>query len=540
MTALEDARRAVARGAWPEALDAFARAEISTLAPEDLEALADAAWWSCRLDESMAIRQKAYAGYMEAGTKRRAAYAAWFLAYDHYTKGEASVGSGWMGRAERLLSDEPECLEHAYLELAASDAAQDRGDFDDARLHAQRVLKIGERFGSADVVAMGVQSLGRILIGRGDVEAGTKLLDEAMTSVVAGELSPFITGWIYCNVLIACLGTADLRRAGEWAAAARAWIESLGEGTPYHGLCRMYQVEVTVMRGRWAEAESDAARASEELAAFEPHIASLAHYALGEIRRRRGDLREADAAFMRAHELGADPQPGLALLRLAEGNIEAAVAGLRLPLAGEGPPTVERARLLGAQVEVSLAAEDVDSARRAASELERIASARPANTFFEACAASARAAVHLAAAEVDPALYASRRAWVLWQELKLPYETARARVLLGLASRAATDEERARMEIEAARAAFERLGARIDAARAGALLHPPAAFPRGLSAREVEVLRLVAAGKTNRQIAAEMVISEHTVRRHLQNIFAKLNVTSRAAATAFAVENSLA
>ena len=501
--------------------------------------MADAAWWSCRLDESIAVRQKAYSGFAARGANRRAAYAAWFLAYDYYTKGETSLGSGWMSRAERHLVDEPECLEHAYLALAASDAAQDRGDFDEARLHAERVLKIGERFGSADIVAMGIQSLGRILIGRGDVAEGTKLLDEAMTSVVAGDLSPFITGWIYCNVLIACLANADLLRAGEWAEAARAWVESLGEGSPYHGLCRMYHVEVTTMRGSWAEAESDAARASEELASFEPHIASLAHYAIGEIRRRRGDLRGADAAFMRAHELGADPQPGLALLRLAQGNVEAAVTGLRLPLAGDASPTVERARVLAAKVEVSLAAEDIDSAREATGELEHIASARPTNPFFEACAATAQVAVHLADGEVDPALYAARRAWVLWQELKLPYETARARLMLGLASRAAGDEERARMELDAARVAFERLGAGVDAAHAADLLHPRAAFPGGLSAREVEVLRLVATGKTNRQIAAEMVVSEHTIRRHLQNIFVKLGVTSRTAAAAFAVENSL-
>ncbi|HEX2259791.1 MAG TPA: response regulator transcription factor [Actinomycetota bacterium] len=535
---ISKALEAVRRGDWPEAYELFQGVDASVLNPEELEAKADSAWWTSRLDESMSVRQKAIKGFTAAGANRRAAYAEWFLAIDHMLKGDISVASGWLQRAKRHLENEALCIEQGYLALTEADEAKHGGDYERARKLAERVIDIGHACGSRDVIAMGIQTLGRVRIAEGSLAEGLQLLDEAMSSVIAGELTPLITGWIYCDVLTTCLEVADLRRAGEWTDAANAWCETLPEGTPYHGLCRVYRVEVTALRGAWDEAEAQADRATRELLAFEPQFAGEAFYELGEIRRRRGALAAAEEAYRRGHELGRDPQPGLALLRLSEGKPAAASSALRVSLSSGSGSYLQRTRLLAAQVETALALGDVTTASIATEELEAIASEWD-SPVLKAISAMSRASLELAEGEVDAALASGRRAWSLWQDLKVPYEAARARLMIGKASRFAGDEERARLEIEAALASFEKLGARLDARVAGELLKRPAELPKGLSRREVEILRLVAAGRTNREIAAEMFISEHTVSRHLQNIFTKLGVSSRSAATAFAFENQL-
>lgn len=359
-----------------------------------------------------------------------------------------------------------------------------------------------------------------------------------MCSVLGEELHPLMVGWVFCSVLVICFEMADLRRAAEWTDAAMAWCESLPGTTPYHGLCRVHRAEVATLRGAWEEAEAEAGRAGEELLALEPFVAGEAFYAMGEVRRRRGRLAEAEEAFVQAHELGRVPQPGLALVRLAQGRAAEAEAALRLSLATVTAPVLTRSRLLAAAVEIALARDHPDAAGLAAAELEELAAGADASVV-EATAIIARAAVQLAAGHTDEAVRSAARAWTLWQQLRMPYEAAQARVVLGKACRAAGDEARARMELEAAEAGFHRLGAEGDAGDVARLLARGPVHPRGLTAREVEVLRLVAAGMTNREIAAEVVLSEHTVGRHLQNIFTKLQVSSRAAAAAFAVEHHL-
>jgi DNA-binding CsgD family transcriptional regulator len=536
---IDRARDAVARAAWPEAYDELRALDPTTLTPEDIEGLADAAWWICKMDESITTRQKCYASYAAAGDRARSGFVAVRLCIEHFLRGEPSVGAGWLSRAREDLRDEPEGFQHGFLALIEATVARFRGELDAASVLAKRATEIGRRFEHRDLIAMAIHTEGLVLIAQGRVPEGMALLDQAMTSVISGELTDFFTGAVYCNVLEACLQLADLRRAGEWSEAARAWCDSLAPGSPYPGICRVNRAQVAVFQGAWTEAEAEAVRASQELMSFDPLAAGSAFYETGEIRRRIGNDAGAEEAFGRAYEIGFEPQPGLALLRLAQGKPVAALNALRLAAGGESRNRARRARLLSALVEVALAAEDFATATSADRELEAIARAFPA-PVIEATAASSRGAVRLGEGDIPGALEALRRACSVWQELRLPYETARARMAYGLALRAAGDGENARLELRAARSAFERLGAVPDADAVDGLLAEPGDLPRGLTAREVAVLRLVAQGKTNREVAHQLVISEHTVARHLQNIFAKLDVSSRSAATAFAFEHDLA
>jgi DNA-binding CsgD family transcriptional regulator len=511
--------------------------EPAGLSGEELERLADAAWWHSRPQESFSARQRAYSAYAAAGDDPKASWCAARLCVEHFMRGEPSVAAGWLMRAQRHLRDQPECVEHGFLALCEGAVAQFSGRSDDAVAQGERAVELGQRYGDRNLVAMGIHLQGMAHITAGRVEHGMALLDEAMTSVIAGELSPYFTGVIYCNVLATCLAVADLGRATEWNKASMAWCDSLPEDAPFPGFCRLNRIEAASLRGAWSEAEAEARRASAELT-FNPMAAGHAYYQTGEIRRRIGNLDGAEEAFTRAHELGYQPQPGLALLRLAQGRARAALGALSLAVAGESANRLRRARLLAAQVEVAIAAGELGVAAAAADELEAIA-ADFGTPALRASAAMARGALRLAKGEPAEAIEALREACATWQELRLPYETAQARLLYGVAIGRAGHADDARFELRAAQAAFERLGAVLEARRAAELLAAPRGLPGGLSAREAEVLRLVAAGRTNREIAAELTLSEHTVARHLQNIFAKLGVSSRAAATAFAVEHRL-
>jgi ATP/maltotriose-dependent transcriptional regulator MalT len=539
MTDMERAREFAARGSWREAYEEIARIEPSDLAPADLETLGDAAWWLSKREESIGARQRAYTAYAAADDQIGAARMAARLAVEHFVRGEPAVGAGWLAKAHRHAERVPERAEHGLLLMIDATVARFQGDLDGATTLADRAAEIGERYGDPDLLAMAIHTQGLLEIARGHVPEGVALLDEAMTSVLAGEVSPFFTGVIYCDVIGACLELADVGRAGEWDDAARIWCETLPPESPYPGMCRVNRAEIARLRGAWALADEEAARAVDELLAFDPLIAAQALCETGEIRRRRGDLRGAEAAFARAKEIGVDAQPGLALLRLAQGRNDAALAGLRQAISEEPDSRLRRSRLLSAQVEVALAVSDLDTASAAMEQLVGI-SADIASPALTATADAARGAVLLARGDATEAVDVLRRACATWRVLKLPYEAARARAAYGLALRAAGLEEDATFELDAAREAFEQLGAIPDAATVAASIHGAAtALPAGLTARAVEVLRLVAAGRSNRQIAEALVISEHTVARHLQNMFVKLDVSSRAAATAFAFEHGL-
>ncbi len=376
-----------------------------------------------------------------------------------------------------------------------------------------------------------------MLAACGEISAGVALLDEAMVETVSGALSPFVTGWIYCYLLKTCHALGDVSRAGEWTESAVRWCEQQGVSSWYPGVCRLHRCEVASMRGEWTSAEQEALRAADELAPFGDYLSAEGHYIAGEIRRRRGDYAGAEKSFRRSHELGHDPQPGMALIRLATGDAPGAVGQLRLALKSGTHPPMSKARLLAALVCAELELGDTTSAEKSVAELGKLAKASESRLLW-ALLATWHGALLLAKGDLDGALPLLREACAACRQLNLPYEAAQVQMILGEAARKAGDDATARLEFAAARVSFERLGARPDVERI-ARIASVAANPMGLSDREVEVLRLVAAGLSNKDIAATLVISEHTVRRHLSNIFRKIGVTSRSAATAFIVEHDL-
>src|SRR5882724_4502507 len=463
----EDAgRNAFARHAWREAFETLTNARaVRALAVEDDERLAESAWWIGRVDDCIAARERAYVTYMDQRKPRLAAAVAVRLAEDFFRRQAKSLGNGWLKRAERLLQDVPECREHgALLRLHAMLAFDSEGDVEKALGLARRTSDIATRFRDRDLQALAMHDVGRMLVSKGELAQGMALIDEAMAAAVSGELGPRVTGRIYCNMMGTCEKLADYQRAAEWSEAARRWCEPHA-GSGYPGICRVHRAEIMRLRGSWSDAETEALHAAEELQGFYHIAAGEAFYEIGEIRLRMGDLRRAEEVFRQAHELGRDPVPGLALVRLAEGKIEAARALLDRAVAERLEGSLERARLLPASVQIALAAGQLDLAHEAAAELETIAG-RYGSTALHASAAQARGAVQLAKGSGDGAVPSLRRACKLWQEVQLPYETATARALLAAAYRATGRSEDAGLELRAAASTFKGLGADIATASA--------------------------------------------------------------------------
>jgi DNA-binding CsgD family transcriptional regulator len=497
----------------------------------DLELLALAAVMLGRDDDSVAWLERAHQRYLEGGETLRAVRCAAWIVLNLATRGEIGPATGWLGRAQRLVEPLGECAERGWLLLPGVFRHEAAEDFVGAAAVAEDVVRIGERFGDRDLFALAVQAQGYMSIKGGNVREGLALLDEAMVAVTADDLTPVVTGIVYCGVILACQEVYEVRRAREWTRALAKWWSVQPEMVAFTGRCYVHRAEIMQLDGSWREALEEARRAGERFVETGNRAAGLACYRQGELLRLQGDFGAAEAAYREASGFGWEPQPGLAQLRLAQGRTESALAAIRLAEASATVP-LERVRLLPAFVEITLAAGDVDEARRACVELEEIGSGYE-SAMLGAMVAHARGALHLAEGEPREALVSLRLAADAWQSLDTPYEIARTRTLLGDACRLLGDDEAAALEHDAARAIFERLGAKPDLARFGA------SGPHGLSRRELEVLRLVAAGKSNREVAAALVISEHTVARHVQNIFAKLGLSSRAAATAFAFEHDL-
>jgi class 3 adenylate cyclase len=471
---LEAGRDAARRHAWRDAYDLLRRADADgRLGPEDLGSLAEAAWWTGRLEEGLGLRERAYAGFVEAGETRRAAMTAIMLSHNHLARGAMSISSGWLARAERLLGEADEGVEHGHLALVRGLAALEVGELATAREELSRAYDDGVRFGDRNLGAMALVFRGTVLVMTGEVTEGLALLDEATASAVSGELDPLTTGMVYCVTIHSCQELGDCGRAAEWTEAANRWCDR-NDLTGFPGACRVHRAEIMRLRGEWPKAEEQAIQACEELHDYHRRVTAAGFYEIAEIRRRRGDFAAAEEAYRTANELGRSPQPGLALLRLAQGKVEAADAAIKRELAAEPLDPLSRARRLPAQVEISLASGELRRAREAAEELERIADqyrvGERRTPAREGAVQLAWGQIRLAEHDWEGAATALRAARDTWDGVGAPYETAQARMLLGLVYRGEGDEDGAKEELTAAKATFERLGAVLDLQRAAELL----------------------------------------------------------------------
>jgi DNA-binding CsgD family transcriptional regulator len=530
---LERGREAYARRAWLEAHDLLTRAqEQEPLDGWDLELLATTAFMLGRDEDSIAWLERAHHRYLDGDQTHRAVRCATWIGLHLALRGQVGPATGWLGRAQRLLGQEGESAEHGYLLLPAVFQHEVAGDFAAAATVAGEAVRLGERFGDRDLFALAIQAQGSMLIKDGCLREGLALLDEGMVAVTAEELSPIVTGIVYCGVILACQEVYEVRRAREWTRALEDWWALQPDMVAFTGRCLVHRAEVLQLDGAWRDALEEARRAGERFMETGNPAAGLACYRQGELLRLQGEFAAAEEAYKKASSFGWEPQPGLAQLRLAQGRFEAASAAIRRAAAAASLP-LDRARLLPAFVEIMLAVGETESARSACLELQELQRDFDI-AMLVALVAHAKGAVHLAQGNAQAALVELRRALENWQTLEAPYEIARTRALVGEACGLLGDEEAAELALDAAREIFEGLGAKPDLARLAV-----STDPHGLSRRELEVLRLVAAGKTNREIAAALVISEHTVARHVQNIFGKVGVSTRSAATAFAFEHDL-
>lgn len=541
-TALEHARAAFARRAWREARDAFVAARATAaLSRADLGALAVVADLVGDDDLLMEALDEAHAAAVEAGASVEGARWAFWMGFHLITRGEMAAAGGWFGRARRLLEQtEDACVERGYLLLPVALRALEAGELEQARTTAEHAIEMAQRFREPDLLALALHVEGRALLRSGQLPEGLARLDEAMVAVARGETSPPVTGVVYCAVIAACREVWELRRAQEWTTALTRWCDGQPDLVPFAGECLVFRAEILQRRGEWEQAFVAAHRALEcAQRSGKASVVGAAHYQQAELHRTRGSLERAEAAYQAASREGLQPLPGLAALRLHQGDVTAAHALLRRALA-ETPAAHRRARLLPTWIDVLLRRGDVGGAEDAAAELTDIARRFGSDTL-EATAARARGAVALARGAPEDGVAPLRIAADLWESSGVPHETARTRVLLAAACRAMGDAEGAALEEDAARRTFAALG--IDPDRAP--LDAPGgaadeeAHDFGLTPREREVLALLATGLTNRALGERLGIREKTVARHVANLYGKLGLSSRAAATAFAYEHGL-
>lgn len=538
--AIVQGREAFARRKWREAYELLSAADReSPLEPADLERFATAAYLVGEDAHAATNWTRAHHDLINQGHVERAARWGFWLSLHMLLAGEMAQATGWLARSQRLLKDREEaCVEQGYGLIVSGLLAMGKGNIESAGTSFQQAVALAERYGDPDLLALALLGQGQSLIQSHKTAEGVVRLDEAMVAVTAGEVSPVLAGIVYCAVILTCQRIFDLRRAREWTRQLDTWCASQPDLVPYRGQCLVHRSEILQLDGDWHGALAEVMKARNHLAERSEAVVGRACYQQGELHRLRGKFARANEMYREAGRYGCEPQPGMSLLRLAEGKPDAAAALIRgvADSAGAGS---SRPKLLGPYVEILIATGDLDAARAAADELTRIATAIDAPSLL-ATSAQATGAVLFAEGKMKAALALLHEAWAIWQQLETPYESARVRVLIGQVCQQLSDHETTRMHFHAASAVFGQLGAAPDLAELERLMATGSASPLGaLTDREREVLSLVASGETNRRIATTLGISEHTIARHLSNIFDKLGVTSRTAASAFAHKHKL-
>ena len=501
------------------------------LAPDDLKLLAIALYLTGRGDESLTTIARVHKASLAAGSWSEAAQAAFWHGWMLYGAGDRARATGWLARARSVIDEHGlDGVESALVRAVEARQRVEAGDVDGGLELAREAVRAGREHGDRDSQVLGMLTVAAALMMTERATEAMPCLDEVMVAVSGDELTPPVAGLAYCAVIAICMGVDDLRRAREWTTALRSWCDTQSGLVPYRGQCLVHRAQIMTLQGAWPEAVAEARAACNEL--HGPAVGD-AWYQLGELHRLRGEHAEAEDAYRQANACGRQPEPGLALLRFAQGRLDAAATTSRRLV--QEPQRWDHHDILFAHTDLMIAAGDLVAAEAAADEL--VASVEHTEApLRRARAAEARAAVLLARGQPLEALPLLRDAARSWQDLGMPYDGARARVRIGDCLRAAGDDEAAALEYDAARVVFEDLGARPDLERLGAAPHASAG---GLTEREAEVVRLVATGLTNRAIADALFLSEKTVARHLANVYAKLGISSRSAATAWAYEQGL-
>jgi ATP/maltotriose-dependent transcriptional regulator MalT len=536
---LDRGREAFTRRKWRDACDALSVADGDlVLEPADLERFAASAYLIGDIGRANDIWTRLHHTLADQGDVERAARWGFWLSLHMLLAGDVAQATGWLARSQRLLKDrEKTCAAEGYGLIVTGMLAMGKSDSASALADFEKAISLAEEFNDHDMLVLGLLGTGQCSIQFGGSSQGVDQLDAAMVSVSAGDVSPVLAGIVYCAVILTCQRIFDLHRAREWTRQLDHWCASQPDLVPYRGQCLVHRSEVLQMGGDWQGAFAEVKKARDHLGSGSEAVVARACYQQGELHRLCGSFAEADKMYQEAGRRGFEPQPGMSLLRLAEGKADAAAISMRGVADGAKGPA--RLRLLGPYVEILVAAGDLETARRAADELARAASSFDA-PFLLAISTHATGTVLLAEGKMKAALALLREAWALWQQLEMPFEQARARTLIAQVCERLDDRETARMHVQAARSVFDQLGAAPNLAELDRLTATrDVSWPGGLTDREIQVLSLVAAGETNRQIAVSLGISEHTVARHLSNIFDKLGLSSRTAVGAFAHKHKL-
>lgn len=526
---------------WTETYLKLLKAEQEhSLMPRDLETLALAAYLTGRDDECIEMLGRAHQDHLDRENTERAVWCTFWLGMILMNMGEQSRGGGWIARGERLLADRGiACAEQGLLLIPAALRTLSGGDVKKAEALFEKALKLGQQFNDPDVISLSRLGLGQSMIRQGNVAKGLALLDEVMVAIETEKIFPVACGIIYCGVIAICRTIWDLKRAQEWTLALTRWCDSQPDIVPFRGQCLVRRAEIMQFHGEWPEALGEFQNACRLLTRTPgEQAAGEAYYRKAELHRLMGDFEKAEDSYREAAKWGRKSQPGMALLRLAQGKSDAAGISIKNALQ-ETQDAKMRAELLAAEVHILSAARQTREARAAADELNEIAG-NFNMPYLYAMSCYVQGTVFFIEGNFRQALDRLQQASKVWNTMDLPYESARVRELKGFVYKALNDVDNSELELEAARWVFEQLRAKPDLERITRLSDKNRVHDlHGLTLRELQVLRHIAAGKTNKSVAEELFISTRTVDRHVSNIFNKLNVSSRAEATAFALKNNI-